>query len=161
MTPEQLAALQAPKAVKNASVHEALNFLFPQLTALGLHPAGLFAVPTGVMAATGSGPNGTLTLSELTDLGVGPEDRIYLQFQVGPAVNNSLFDAADAIRILQGYRSDSTLEPDPNFWYVDRVKTLYKESFQVDDIAAINAMLYMPAVKAAVEQTLRDTITKS
>jgi hypothetical protein len=156
MSPEELAtaiaALEAQKRVKNTSLVEVKTVLFPQLIALGLSPSGPFAIATQAMAGTGSGPGGSFTEAELAAMGIPPEVAIYWQYQLGG--HDNLYDAADAIRLLAGYRSDSNFAPDPNFWYVDRVKVLYRESFNSTDEQAANAMLYMPAVRQAVEGNL-------
>lgn len=157
MTPEQLAALQAPNAVKNTSLELVKQFLFPQLPPLGLSPAGAFVEATGIMHGTGSGPGGTFTEDELKAMGVPAGFVMYVQYTIAghdDANGPMLFDAADDIRIFQGYRGDTDPAPDPNFWYVDRVRTFFSENFQAPVSVADNAMLSIPAVRQAVEDAL-------
>ena len=157
MTPEQLAALQAPNAVKNTSLELVKQFLFPQLPPLGLSPAGAFVEATGIMHGTGSGPGGTFTEDELKAMGVPADFSMYVQYTITgheDANGPMLFDAADDIRIFQGYRGDTEPTPDPNYWYVDRVRTFFSENFQTPVSVADNAMLSIPLVRQTVEDVL-------
>lgn len=157
MTPEQLAALQAPNAVKNTSLELVKQFLFPQLPPLGLSPTGAFVEATGIMHANGAGPGGTFTEAELKALGVPAGFAMYVQYTIAghdDANGPMLFDAADDIRILQGYRGDTEPAPDPNFWYVDRVRQFFSENFQTPVSVADNAMLSIPLVRSTVEDVL-------
>jgi hypothetical protein len=161
MTPEQLAALQAPNAVKDTSIIMVRQFLFPQLAVLALMPAGIFVEGTGIMHAQGSGPGGTYTEDELKAMGAPFDLPMFVQYTLtgrNDANGPMLFDAADAIRILQGYRGDTAIEPDPNFWYIDRVRKLFNDSFQGSISEADNTMLSMPTVRQAVQDVLTSTI---
>lgn len=151
MKPE-LQPLVAPNAVKNSSLNEAKTILFPQLVQLQLRPTGLFGIATGGGLAKGSGPGGSFTEQEMTDLGLLPDDKIYLQYQLGGA--GDLNVVAEDIRILAGYRGDTAPTPDPNFWYTDRVRKVFSDA-GLQEAAADNAMLNIPGVKQALEDALK------
>lgn len=173
MTPD-LAPLKAPDAKKDTSLNKVHNVLAPSLALLGLTPGIVVAIATGAMANNGSGPQGGYTEQELNDfISAGSltlDDEIYLQIQIPNAPNGSgaqLYDCADMIRDLQGYRADNSVSPDPSFRYSDRVIKLFADSFRnaqepnnptAPTLAAQNAMLSMPTVIDAVTSAMEGAI---
>jgi hypothetical protein len=151
MKPE-LQPLVAPDAVSNSSLNDAKTILFPQLFKLALQPTGLFGIATGAGLAKGSGPGGSFTEQEMTDLGLLADDKIFLQYQLGGA--GDLNVVAEDIRILAGYRGDTAPTPDPDFWYADRVRKVFTDA-GLRSSAADNAMLNIPGVKQALEDALK------
>lgn len=171
---QDMAHLKAPNPKKDTSLNKVHSILIPSLTVLNLTPGTVVAIATGAMANQGSGPGGGFTERELNDFitagSLTADDEIFLQLQIpnAPSGNaDQLYDCADLIRILEGYRSDSSPLPDPNYRYTERVQTLYVESFRnaqepnnpvAPTLAAQSAMLNIPAVADAVTQAMESAI---
>lgn len=173
MTPD-MAPLKAPDPRMDTSLNKVHNILVPSLTVLGLTPGPLVAIATGAMTNNGSGPEGGYTESELNDfISAGKltvDDEINLQLQIPNAPNGTgaqLYNAANMIRILEGYRAENSPTPDPTFLYSDRVIKLYADSFRnaqepnnptAPTLAAQNALLNLQPVRDAVTATMQAAI---
>lgn len=174
MTPD-MAPLKAPDSKKDTSLNKVHHILVPSLSVLGLTPGTVVAIATGSMANQGSGPGGGYTEQELNNfISAGLltlDDEIYLQLQIPNAPSNNpdqLYDCADMLRLLAGYREDDAVVPDMPL-YSDRVITLYTRSFQdamhPNDpskpmLAAQNALLNLPPVVSAIADVMEGVIIK-
>lgn len=173
MTPD-MAPLKAPDSKKDTSLNKVHHILVPSLSVLGLTPGAVVAIATGSMQNQGSGPGGGYSEQELNDfISAGAltlDDEIYLQLQIpnAPSGNpDQLYDAADMIRTLEGYRAENQVAPDPSFRYSDRVIKLYADSFRnalhpndptAPTLAAQNALLSLPPVIDVVTATMEAAI---
>lgn len=176
MTPD-LAPLKAPNPKQDTSLNQVHNVLQPSLSVLGLTPGTVVAIATGSMANQGSGPGGGYTEQELNAFisagSLSLDDAIYLQIQIpnAPSGNpDQLYDCANLIRILEGYRGDNAVSPDPSFRYQDRVVLLYTESFRnaqepnnptAPTLAAQQALLQLPTVNDAVTAALEGAVRQA
>jgi len=147
--------LVAPNAVKNCSLNQVKNFLFPQVKLLPLQPTGIFGIATNSQS-TGSGPGGSFTEAEMTALGLLPDDLVYLQYQLGGT--GSLYDANDDIRIFQGYVGDTQTTPS-NSTYTARVILYYQDNFQAASDVAMSALLNISGVSQAIQTAFTAAVT--